>query len=120
MSSIIPYGRQAITQEDIDTVVKTLTSDFLTQGPKVKEFEDKFALYTESQYAIAVNNATSGLHLSVLALGLKEGERVITTPITFASTANCVRFCGAEAWFADIDPNTYLLDINAVQSLIES
>ena len=120
MSSIIPYGRQAINQEDIDTVVKTLTSDFLTQGPKVKEFEDKFALYTESQYAIAVNNATSGLHLSVLALGLKEGERVITTPITFASTANCVRFCGAEVWFADIDPNTYLLDLNSVKELIES
>jgi len=120
MSSIIPYGRQAITQEDIDTVVKTLTSDFLTQGPKVKEFEDKFALYTESKYAIAINNATSGLHLSVLALGLKKGERVITTPITFASTANCVRFCGAEVWFADIDPNTYLLDLNSVKELIES
>ena len=120
MSNIIPYGRQSITQEDIDTVVSTLTSDFLTQGPKVKEFEDKFALYTESKYAIAVNNATSGLHLSVLALGLKKGERVITTPITFASTANCIRFCGAEVWFADINPSTYLLDLNAVQRLIES
>ena len=120
MSTIIPYGRQAITQEDIDTVVKTLTSDFLTQGPKVKEFEEKFALYTDSKYAIAVNNATSGLHLSVLALGLKKGERVITTPITFASTANCVRFCGAEVWFADINPNSYLLDLDSVKELIES
>ena len=120
MSTIIPYGRQAITQEDIDTVVKTLTSDFLTQGPKVKEFEEKFALYTDSKYAIAVNNATSGLHLSVLALGLKKGERVITTPITFASTANCVRFCGAEVWFADINPNSYLLDLHSVKELIES
>jgi|TARA_B100000795_G_scaffold133395_1_gene99609 UDP-4-amino-4,6-dideoxy-N-acetyl-beta-L-altrosamine transaminase len=120
MSTIIPYGRQEITQEDIEAVVETLAADFLTQGPKVKEFEERFAEYTDSKYAIAVNNATSGLHLSVLALGLKKGERVITTPITFASTANCVRFCGAEVWFADIDPNTYLLDINAVQKLIES
>ena len=120
MEKIIPYGRQSINQDDIDTVVKTLTSDFLTQGPKVKEFEEKFALYTDSKYAIAVNNATSGLHLSVLALGLKKGERVITTPITFASTANCVRFCGAEVWFADINPNSYLLDLHSVKELIES
>jgi len=120
MSTIIPYGRQAITQEDIDTVVETLTSDFLTQGPKVKEFEEKFAVYTDSKYAIAVNNATSGLHLSVLALGLKKGDRVITTSITFASTANCIRFCGAEVWFADINPNTYLLDFDSVKELIES
>ncbi len=120
MSAIIPYGRQKITQEDIDAVVESLASDFLTQGPKVKEFEEKFALYTESKYAIAVNNATSGLHLSVLALGLKKGDRVITTPITFASTANCVRFCGAEVWFADINPNSYLLDLDSVKELIES
>ena len=120
MSTIIPYGRQKITQEDIDAVVETLAADFLTQGPKVKEFEDKFAVYTDSKYAIAVNNATSGLHLSVLALGLKKGERVITTPITFASTANCVRFCGAEVWFADINPNSYLLDLDSVKELIES
>ena len=120
MKKLIPYGRQSITQEDIDAVVKTLTSDFLTQGPKVKEFEEKFALYTDSKYAVAVNNATSGLHLSVLALGLKKGERVITTPITFASTANCIRFCGGEVWFADINPNTYLLDIDSVKKLIES
>ena len=120
MTKAIPYGRQSINQDDIDAVVTTLTSDFLTQGPKVKEFEEKFALYTDSKYAIAVNNATSGLHLSVLALGLKKGERVITTPITFASTANCVRFCGAEVWFADINPNSYLLDLDSVKELIES
>jgi UDP-4-amino-4,6-dideoxy-N-acetyl-beta-L-altrosamine transaminase len=120
MKKLIPYGRQSITQEDIDTVVSTLTSDFLTQGPRVKEFEEKFAIYTDSKYAVAVNNATSGLHLSVLALGLKKGERVITTPITFASTANCIRFCGGEVWFADINPNTYLLDIDSVKKLIES
>ena len=120
MKKIIPYGRQSITQEDIDAVVATLTSDFLTQGPKVQEFEENFANYTDSKYAVAVNIATSGLHLSVLALGLKKGERVITTPITFASTANCVRFCGAEVWFADINPNSYLLDLDSVKELIES
>lgn len=120
MRKVIPYGRQSITQEDIEAVVETLASDFLTQGPKVKEFEQNFAKYCESKYAVAVNNATSGLHLSALALNLKKGERVITTPITFAATANCIRFCGAEVWFADIDPNTYLLDLKSVRELIES
>ena len=116
----IPYGRQNIDQKDIDAVVSTLQSDYLTQGPKVKEFESKFAEYVGANYAVAVNNATSGLHLSVLALNLSKGDRVITTPITFAASANCVRYAGAEVWFADIDPNTYLLDINSVKELIES
>ena len=116
----IPYGRQNIDQNDIDAVVSTLQSDHLTQGPKVKEFEGKFADYVGANYAVAVNNATSGLHLSVLALNLKKGDRVITTPITFAASANCVRYAGGEVWFADIDPNTYLLDINSVKELIES
>ena len=87
-NKIIPYGRQSITQVDIDAVINTLQSDYLTQGPKVKEFEDKFAKYVGSKYAITVNNATSGLHISVLALGLKKGDRVITTPITFAPNFN--------------------------------
>ena len=116
----IPYGRQNIDQDDIDAVVSTLQSDFLTQGPKVREFESKFAEYVGSRYAVAVNNATSGLHLSILSLNLCKGDRVITTPITFAASANCIRYAGAEVWFADIDPNTYLLDINSVKELIES
>ena len=116
----IPYGRQNIDHDDIDAVVSTLQSDYLTQGPKVREFESKFAEYVGSKHAIAVNNATSGLHLSILALNLKKGDRVITTPITFAASANCVRYAGGEVWFADIDPNTYLLDINSVKDLIES
>jgi len=116
----IPYGRQNIDQNDIDAVVLTLQSDYLTQGPKVKEFEVKFAEYVGAKYAVAVNNATSGLHLSVLALNLYKGDRVITTPITFAASANCIRYAGAEVWFADIDPDTYLLDINSVKELIES
>lgn len=116
----IPYGRQSIDQNDIDAVVSTLQSDYLTQGPKVREFESKFAEYVGADYAVAVNNATSGLHLSVIALNLSKGDRVITTPITFAASANCIRYVGAEVWFADIDPNTYLLDINSVKKLIKS
>ncbi len=120
MKNAIPYGRQNIEQDDIDAVVETLTADFLTQGPKVKEFEDKFAAYIGAKYAVAVNNATSGLHLAVLALGLKAGERVITTPITFAASANCVRYADGEVWFADIDPDTYLLCLKSTKKLIES
>lgn len=120
MDDIIPYGRQNITEEDIAAVVETLQSDFLTQGPKVTEFEVAFSEYTSAKYCVAVSNATAALHLSVLALDLKPGERVITTPITFAATANCIRYAGGEVWFADIDPETYLLDINKVRQLIES
>lgn len=116
----IPYGKQHIDQEDINSVLNTLTADFLTQGPKVKEFEDKFAAYVGATYAVAVNNATSGLHLAVLALGLKKGERVITTPITFAASANCVRYAGGEVWFADIDKDTYVLSLESTKQLIES
>lgn len=116
----IPYGKQKIEQDDIDAVIQVLQSDFLTQGPKVTDFENKFAEYVDAKYAVAVNNATSGLHLSVLALGLKKGDRVITTPITFAASANCVRYVGGEVWFADIDSNTYLLSVEKVKELIES
>lgn len=116
----IPYGRQHIDQNDIDAVVETLQADFLTQGPKVKAFEDAFANYVGAKYAVAVNNATAGLHISVLALDLKEGDRVITTPITFAASANCVRYAGGEVWFADIDPDTYVLDLESTKALIES
>ena len=119
-TKIIPYGRQSIEQDDIEAVVNTLQSDFLTQGPRVLEFEKKFADYIGSKYAVAVNNATSGLHLSVLSLGLSKGDRVITTPITFAASANCIRYAGAEVWFADINPDTYLLSIESVRSLLES
>ena len=117
-TKIIPYGRQSIEQDDIEAVVNTLQSDFLTQGPKVLEFEKKFADYIGSKYAVAVNNATSGLHLSVLSLGLSKGDRVITTPITFAASANCIRYAGAEVWFADINPDTYLLSHRECQIFI--
>lgn len=116
----IPYGRQQITEEDIRAVVETLQSDYLTQGPKIKEFETEFAKYVGSQYAVAVANGTAALHLSTLALGVNVGDKVITTPITFAASANCVRYCGGEVVFSDIDPATYLLDIDKVRTLLES
>jgi len=114
----IPYGRQNITQEDIDAVVNVLKSDYLTQGPKIEEFENAFAEYIGCKYAVAVSNGTAALHLSALVLNIQPGDKVITTPITFAASANCVRYCGGEVVFADIDPDTYLLDINKVRELL--
>lgn len=116
----IPYGRQSIDQSDIDVVVESLQADFLTQGPRILQFENEFAKYVNAKYAVAVSNATAGLHLSILALDLKPGERVITTPITFAASANCIKYGQGEVWFADIDPNTYLLDLKSVKELVES
>jgi UDP-4-amino-4,6-dideoxy-N-acetyl-beta-L-altrosamine transaminase len=118
-TKIIPYGRQNITDEDISAVVEALKSDYLTQGPRIKQFEDEFANYVGSKYAVAVSNGTAALHLNALALGVKLGDKVITSPITFAASANCVRYCGGEVVFADIDPETYLLDINNVRALLE-
>ncbi len=120
MKNSIPYGRQNITQEDIDVVVEALKSDYLTQGPRIGEFEEAFSEYCGSKYAIAVSNGTAALHLCTLALNVKGGDKVITTPITFAASANCVRYCGGEVVFADIDPQTYLLDIDKVRELLEN
>lgn len=115
----IPYGRQHITDEDIQAVVDVLRSDWLTQGPNIKQFEDAFARYVGCRYAVAVSNGTAALHLNTLALGVKPGDKVITTPITFVASANCVRYCGGEVVFSDIDPETYLLDIAGVRALLE-
>ncbi|TKS57070.1 UDP-4-amino-4,6-dideoxy-N-acetyl-beta-L-altrosamine transaminase [Mesohalobacter halotolerans] len=115
----IPYGRQNITDDDIDAVIEVLKSVYLTQGPKIQEFETTFADYVGSKYAVAVSNGTAALHLNAIALGVKPGDKVITTPITFAASANCVRYCGGEVVFADIDPETYLLDINKVREILE-
>lgn len=119
-NSIIPYGKQNITKEDIEVVIAALQSDYLTQGPKIKEFEDQFANYVGSKYAVAVSNGTAALHLCTLALGVKEGDKVITTPITFAASANCIRYCGGEVVFSDINPDSYLLDIDKVKTLLEN
>lgn len=116
----IPYGRQNITEDDIRTVVDVLKSDYLTQGPQIAEFEAAFANYIGCKYSIAVANGTAALHLSALALNIQAGDKIITTPITFAASANCVRYCGGEVVFADIDPKTYLLDINHVRKLLQA
>lgn len=116
----IPYGRQHITDEDIQAVVETLKSDYLTQGPRIAEFEEAFAEYVGSKFAVAISNGTAALHLCALALNVHEGDKVITTPITFAASANCVRYCGGEVVFADINSDTYLLDIDKVRELLES
>lgn len=118
--NVIPYGKQDIRQEDIDAVVNTLTSDYLTQGPKILEFEKAFAEYTGARFAVAVANGTAALHLSAMALNVQPGDKVITTPITFAASANCVRYCGGEVFFCDIDPKNYLIDIEQVRKLLES
>ena len=120
IDKVIPYGRQNITQEDINVVIDALQSDYLTQGPKILEFEKAFAEYVGSTYAVAVSNGTAALHLCALALDVKDGDKVITTPITFAASANCVRYCGGEVVFSDIDPDTYLLDIEKVKALLEA
>ena len=115
----IPYGRQNITQEDIDAVITTLQSDFLTQGPKIKDFEDAFAKYVGAKYAVAVSNGTAALHLCALALDVDKKSNVITTPITFAASANCIRYCGGHLTFVDIDPLSILLDLNQVEATLK-
>lgn len=116
---MIPYGKQHITDEDINAVVTALKSDFLTQGPEISAFEKAFAEYIGCKYAVAVSNGTAALHLCTMALDVNKNSRVITSPITFAASANCVRYCDGEVHFADIDPKTYLLDINKVRALLE-
>jgi len=117
---LIPYGRQNITDEDIQAVIDVLKSDYLTQGPNIAEFEEGFAKYIGVKYAIAVSNGTAALHLCTLALEVQSGDKVITTPITFAATANCVRYAQGDVVFAEINPETYLLDINHVEKLLKA
>lgn len=117
----IPYGHQYITDEDIQAVINVLKSDYLTCGPKIPEFEEAFRKYVGSPlYAVAVSNATAGLHLAAHALGVKPGDNVICTALTFASSANCIRFCGGNVKFCDVDPKTYLLDLNKLREILET
>ncbi|MDH6018093.1 UDP-4-amino-4,6-dideoxy-N-acetyl-beta-L-altrosamine transaminase [Vibrio splendidus] len=105
--AVIPYGKQDISQQDIDSVVDVLKSDFLTQGPQVPAFENALTEHSGAQYALAVNSATSALHIACLALGLDEGDWLWTTPVTFVASANCGLYCGAKVDFVDIDSATY-------------
>lgn len=112
----IPYGRQSINEDDIKAVEEVLKSDFLTTGPKIAEFERKFADYVGAKYAVAVSNGTAALHIACMAAGIGKGDEVITTPITFAASANCALYCGATSVFADIDPVTYNISPESVES----
>ena len=116
----ILYGKQNITDEDIDAVVQVLKAEYLTQGPRILEFEMAFAEYVEAKYAVAVSNGTAALHLCTLALNVKQGSKVITSPITFVASANCIEYCGGEVVFGEIDPTNYTLDINYVRKLLEA
>jgi len=116
---MIPYGRQDISQADIDAVVEVLQSDFLTQGPKVPEFERLVAAYCGAKRAVAVNSATSALHLACMALELGAGDRLWTTPVTFVASANCGLYCGASVDFVDIDPRTYNLCPKALEAKLK-
>ena len=112
---MIPYGRQEITQADIDAVVEVLRSDFLTQGPTVSRFERAVAAKVNAKHAVAANSATSALHIACLALGLGKGDWLWTVPITFVASANCGRYCGAEVDFVDIDPVTWNISVPALR-----
>jgi UDP-4-amino-4,6-dideoxy-N-acetyl-beta-L-altrosamine transaminase len=112
---LIPYGRQNITIDDINAVVDVLKSDFLTQGPCVPKFEESIINYCSSTYALAVNSATSALHIACLALEVKPGDHVWTSPITFVASANCAVYCGADVDFVDIHKDTYNMDVNILE-----
>ncbi len=121
MSDYIPYGRQNISQADIDAVVSVLRSDWLTQGPAIERFESAVADYCGAKYAVAVTSATAALHISCLALGLGSGDWLWTSPNTFVASANCGLYCGARVDFVDIDPQTYNLSVKKLEEkLIEA
>ncbi|MDH5765602.1 MAG: UDP-4-amino-4,6-dideoxy-N-acetyl-beta-L-altrosamine transaminase [Gammaproteobacteria bacterium] len=111
---MIPYGKQDITQEDIDSVVDVLKSEFITQGPAIPRFEKAISEYCGAEYAVAVNSATSALHVACLALGLGPGDWLWTSPNTFVASANCGLYCGAKVDFVDIDERTYNMSVDAL------
>jgi len=117
-TQVIPYGKQFISDDDIEAVLAALKGDYLTQGPTILEFEKKFSNYTGSKYAVAVSNGTAALHLCALALGVKNGDKVITTPITFVASANCIRYCDGEVVFSDINRESFLIDLGKVEKLL--
>ena len=117
---IIPYGHQFVTEEDINAVIEVLKSDYMTQGPRIGQFEKQFSDYLGCRYACMVSNGTAALHLCAMALGIKQGDKVITTPITFVASANGFRYCGAEVTFCDIDAKTYLMDLDKLEQILKA
>ncbi|MCP3924020.1 MAG: UDP-4-amino-4,6-dideoxy-N-acetyl-beta-L-altrosamine transaminase [Desulfobacterales bacterium] len=118
MNEIIPYGRQLVDEDDIDAVIEVLQSKMLTQGPKTAEFELDLCNVVGSKFGIAVNSGTSALHIACLAAGVKENDEVITSPITFVASANCIVYCGGKPIFADINPETYNISPDEIERLI--
>jgi len=118
-SKFIPYGRQDITEEDIEAVIKVLRSDFLTQGPSTPAFEEKLCNYTGTKYSVAVNSCTSALHIACLALNLGPGDVLWTSPISFVASANCALYCGALVDFVDIEPDTALMSVQALEDKLK-
>ena len=116
---MIPYGRQHISQADIDAVTEVLQSDFLTQGPAVPAFEQRLCELTTAQQAVAVNSATSALHIACLALGVGPGSRVWTSPISFVASANCARYCGADIDFVDVEPDSGNMAVDKLRQKLE-
>ena len=119
MKNFLPYGRQNITEEDIDSVINILKSDFLTQGPSIEAFEELIGKLTHSKFAVAVNSATSALHLACLALDVKKGDEVWTVPNTFVASANCALYCNATIDFVDIDPFSWCMSPEALDKKIQ-
>lgn len=117
---IIPYGHQYVADDDIAAVVEALKSDYMTQGPRIAAFEKAFSEYLGCDYACLVSNGTAALHLSAMALGIKPGDKVITTPITFVASANGFRYRGAEIEFCDIDPDSFLLDLDKLEKMLKT
>jgi UDP-4-amino-4,6-dideoxy-N-acetyl-beta-L-altrosamine transaminase len=116
----IPYSTQWIDEDDINAVIEVLKSDWLTQGPTIEKFEKALAQYCGAKYAIAVSNGTAALHLACLAAGIKYGDEVITSPITFVASANCILYCGGKPLFVDIDKDTYNIDPDKIKGKITS
>lgn len=116
----IPYGRQQITDDDIDAVAKVLRSDYLTTGPKIAQFEEAFAQYIGCDYAVAVANGTAALHLCAMALDVRPGQKVLVPTNTFVASANCIRYCGGTVELVDIEPESLLLDIEAVKQKLRA
>ena len=117
-NSKIYYGKQTIEADDVQAVVNTIVSDYITCGPKVDELENELCKYTNAKYAVAVSNGTAALHCACIAAGIGPGDEVITTPITFAASANCVLYCGGKVVFADINEKTYNIDPKSIEDKI--
>ena len=120
ITKTIPYGHQYVSEEDIQAVMSVLTSDYMTQGPIVGEFEKEFCKYLGCKYARMVSNGTAALHICAQALGIKPGDKVITTPITFVASANGFRYEGADIVFCDIDPKTFLMDLDKLEGILKA